>query len=198
MTENDGSATVDLGTETPETVETSGAGEGAGNTEVQEDPKEHAALAEVALPDVKPLTASRLQPFETKNASYVVIALHGVTPQHLLKTSFWQHHTQQLKRGDEVRVEAEDGSFVAWLYVQAVGPKDVKMQLRQSINLDPMSPEDLAIPDGHTVVFRGLISKWSVLRKDDNGKFTDVLKEGFESKSAATRWLGAHVMSLSR
>lgn len=141
---------------------------------------------------VSTLQPGRLTPAESAFNRYSVIVDHGTVRDDLERTSFWQHVTKYLRPGDEVRAKCADGSYVAYLIVSAVGPKDVKMQLLNFVPLDQIAPDAFEVPTGYAIQYGGDFAKWRVLR----GNVT--LKENFEHRSAAQTWLGSHLQSLGR
>jgi hypothetical protein len=156
----------------------------AGTTvEAQADKQKIANLA---------LQSERVKPAEGKFNTWHVDADHGITKADLERTSFWVHNAKLFRPRDHVHVYCVDNSFYAWLIVTGVGPKDVKMHVRCFDNLDPIEPGSMDVPLGYSIVWRGSIAKFGVLRG------TDLIREGFEHRSEASRWIGSHVQSLAR
>ena len=93
---------------------------------------------------------------------------------------------------DEIRVFCEDGSFVAYLLVQLVGTRDVKVAVLASHELDKVEPEAFDIPSGYSIDWGGALAKWRVLQ-DGN-----VLKSDFHQRSHAQRWLSSHLQAMAR
>ena len=149
-------------------------------------------LAQVRSSDVSDLPPRRMVPAEGRYTVWDVTLDHGTAKDDLLRTSFWRHHTQRPRPLDEIRAVCEDGSFVAYLIIQAVGPKDIKVHIREFVDMDPVQPDALQIPEGYKVDWGGRISLWRARRGND------VLKDGFQSKSEATRWLGSHIQAMAR
>jgi hypothetical protein len=48
------------------------------------------------------------------------------------------------------------------------------------------------VPSGYSIGWGGDIAMWRVVRG------TDVVKDGFEHKSMAQKWLGNHLQSIAR
>lgn len=161
--------------------------------EAQENASGDEKPAVAAVPDVvPPLSPRRLKPAEGEYNRWSVVVDHGVKPTDLLKTDFWQHHTKMLRPFDEIRAIAEDGSFCMWLLVLGTGPLDAKVASIGVVDMDPLDPDEYEVPKGYAVKYGGQISKWRAMRGND------VIKDGFNSRSEAQRWLGSHIMSLSR
>lgn len=152
------------------------------------------AMAEVRLAaqSNRRFQQARLQPAESSYQRFALLVEAGTTRADLERTSAWEHIARFFRLGDEVRVKCEDGSFIAYLLVAAVGPKDVKMHVLDFIELTPIDPTSLDIPAGYDINWRGEIAKHSVLRG------ATVLKDGFESRALAQRWLTAHLQSMLR
>lgn len=116
----------------------------------------------------------------------------GVTQEDLERPSFWTHHTKILRRRDEIRVDCADGSFVAYLLVRAVGPKDVLVHVREFVELESVSPDALDIPSGYSIDWAGDIEQWRILR----GR--EPVRGQFQTKAQAQNWLAVHIQSLQR
>jgi hypothetical protein len=138
------------------------------------------------------LQPRRLTPAETAFNRWHVVVDPDVTQADLVRPSFWAHHTQHLRRDDEVTAKAADGSFRAVLIVRAVGPKDALMHVVYFAQLEAVSPDALDVPSGYTIDWAGDIAKFRVRR----GKET--LREKLESRAAASTWLRSHLQSMSR
>ena len=138
------------------------------------------------------LQSGRVKAAEGELMRWSAQADHGVTKADLERTDFWTHNAKRFRPMDEVRVACVDGSWVAYLIVTAVGPKDVKMHVLQFVNLDPVEPGALEVPSGYSVDWGGSIAKFRVKRG------IDVIREGFDQRSQAVTWLGSHLQSLAR
>jgi hypothetical protein len=178
--------------------------EGPGETQQELAERQRAAAAKAGTPEtVKALAEVRQLAALSLPAGRVVLAEgafnrwsvdveHGVGKEDLERTSFWQHHTKILKVGDELRARCVDGSWMAYLVVIGLGPRDVKMHVREFLVLDPYDPKEFSIPSEFQIHFAGSRDKWRVMRGNE------VVKPGFESQSDASRWLANYLTALRR
>lgn len=151
-----------------------------------------AGLSVVKPAPLRTLQAGRVREAVASFNTWCVDVDHGVTPDDLKRTDFWVHNAKMFRIGDEVRVQCVDGSFVAYLLVRNVGPKDVKMLVREVHNFDAFEQNVSQVPAGYKVTWRGTIAKWGVIRG------ADVLKEQFDTSGDAVRWLDNHLKALER
>ncbi len=149
-------------------------------------------IADAPREQVPDLPARRMVPAEGRFMVWDATLDHGTTREDLERTSFWKHNTTRVKPFDEIRAICEDGSFVAYLIVQAIGPKDMKVHVREFVEMDKIDPNALAIPQGYKVDWGGRIAMWRARQG------SDVLKEGFQTESEARRWLGSHLQVMNR
>jgi hypothetical protein len=166
-------------------------------SETQQELAARQASAAAIRGEPKPVTvapatlqAGRVKAAEGDYNKWSVAVDHGVTREDLHRPEFWTHNAKQFRPLDEVRVACVDGSWVAYLLVTAVGPKSVKMQVESFVNLDPVEPGALEIPNGYAVDWGGSIAKFRVKRG------IDVIRDGFDQRSQAVMWLGNHLQSM--
>ena len=142
----------------------------------------------------------QLQPNELANFDYVSTrhdakVQQGVRPEHVLVPAFWAHHAVKLKPFDEIRVRAEDGTWMATYVVLDCSRTWAKVK---QLSLHQLGTADVALTQAsesevkafaaqHNIVHRGP-HKWSVVRKADKA----VLTEGLAQKDEATAWLDRH------
>ncbi|MCA9245237.1 MAG: hypothetical protein KDA32_14870 [Phycisphaerales bacterium] len=143
-----------------------------------------------AISDAKRvLQPRRLDLRENVVNDWVVKVDSGVTAGDIETPKFWQHYTNVLRRGDELRIDCVDGSWTARGRVLAVGPREVMVKVLDVHELEVVSPDVLQVPSGYTIEWAGDIEMWRV-RMD-----REVLKSGFESKGRAAAWSHTHAMS---
>lgn len=106
----------------------------------------------------------------------------GTPPVALLDPHFWAHVSSKMSVGDIIEVIAEDGSYFAELLVRDVGNLFAKVAFKNPV-MEFSKPEDVELPAGYEVKWRGPKLRYGVLHG------TDVLKDGFVDKSEARTWL---------
>lgn len=108
----------------------------------------------------------------------------GVNIKDMLEPSYWAHVARDLRPGHKIEVLAEDMSYWAMLMVRDVGRTEAKVVVLQEKKLD--AGVDLAkdVDDGLEIKWRGPSAKFSVVRKDGG----DILRDGFQTRDAASQW----------
>lgn len=94
---------------------------------------------------------------------------------------------------DTIRVIQQASLDYALLLVTAAGRGFAKTKMLQHVKVD-VAANDEAPPSGFTVKWVSPRLKWGVIRDADNER----LKENFEDKVAAQRWVDDHLKSLAR
>lgn len=141
------------------------------------------------------LPPNDLATFDYVSTRFDAMVQKGVRPEDLLAPAFWAHHGVKMKPMDEVRVRAEDGTWVAYLLVLDCSRTWAKMKqlaLHQlgtaDVSLTQASEAEVkAFIDAHEVKHRGPL-KWSVVRTSDRA----VLAEGIAQREEARSWLEKH------
>lgn len=134
-------------------------------------------------------TVLRARVYET--AEYTHICAHGVTFEMVTTPAYWTHVAKSVKPFDEIFVKSEDQSFYAHLMVTAVGSREVHTATISHVKLS--QPGDVEVDDVDAeVTWRGPSRKWSVVRKSDK----EVLRDSFENKEIAQRWLKNRVQNM--
>lgn len=133
------------------------------------------------------LNPSRFHGAEYKQNVWVVNAPEEVKREDLTRPDFWSHIASQLRRNDEIKVFAEDGSYFAHILV--MGADRTWANVRE-LAFHKLTREDIteAVSDDYDVKLRGP-KRWSVIRKSDR----EVLQENMHTKDDAERWLSHHI-----
>lgn len=116
-------------------------------------------------------------------AVYEATIPQGVEPEDVLDPSFWGNHAKMLRHRDQIRVEAEDGSWMMTLRIMGkdeMGGRVLVMLVGDLVRFDP-GP----IPDGYTLEFVSQLAGWRVLRDGSSGP----VRSGFASSYDAAEWL---------
>lgn len=127
------------------------------------------------------------QPMKLDPTEYATVVWHWTVPAgqslaDLLEPAYWQHVTQQLRPGHEIKASAEDRTFWGHLYVRSVGKAEAKVSEIHSVSFDAVSDQE---DDDETYIkWRSPKSKFAVYRKSDD----ELLKDGFEAKEDAQVW----------
>lgn len=141
-----------------------------------------------------PASESRFQTssdFGSPVTSYVPEA--GTPFEHLLRPEYWAN-IKALKARCRIWVEAEDGTYVAELYVLKVGQGYAKVVTLPGYPFAlPGVSADPSVPDGYEIQFRGHMVKHRVVRLKDG----HVLKQGLDTFEDAQAWLRDHKRMLA-
>lgn len=152
------------------------------------------AMAQVARENKqnRTLPPRRVTIAESAFNRWNVIADAGTTQDDLENSAFWTHNIQGIRRGDEVRVVAADGSFIARGDVLATGPKDILVDIWQFRERESVNPEALSIPSEYSIEWAGELEQFRVLRG------TELVKSAFQTRGQAQQWLGDYVRSMTK
>lgn len=130
------------------------------------------------------IAAQDFERFELRNQTWRAIASSGVTLEDMLKPAYWSHVAYQMHPFDEIKVIAEDGSWVAtllvtncerlWAQTVVVFSKDLTEQL---------SKQASAADDDLEVVWAAA-RRFRVRRKSDK----ETLAENFATAVEAEQW----------
>ncbi len=140
-------------------------------------------MAEEKHPQLNP---TRFTYAEHDYNKWSVNAEQGTTREDLKSPDYWSHVASKLRAGAEIRVLAEDGSFVAYFLVIAADRTWARVHELSYVDLrKEAAPVNLeALVGDYEVKLRGP-KRWSVLRKSDRA----VLQEGLYTEGDAHEWL---------
>lgn len=118
-----------------------------------------------------------------KQNMFVVDLPFGVTEEDFMDPGYWAHVADQMQPLDEIKVRAEDGSFVVYLLVAWCERNFAKVVFDRRVECT-VSKEAPVNSVKHRVEWKGPHMKFCVIRNSDSS----VLREG-ETKDGAARWL---------
>lgn len=151
----------------------------------------------------KKLNASRLQKKNHFSVEWVITCEEGTEIKDLINPSYFANIANRVNKNDLIRAIFDDGSYIVDLIVIEVDktnltPLWVKTIITNLVDInqcknfkledksnkkDKKQEEESFESDIVSLIFRGPILKWSVLRKEDKV----VLREKIESKSDAIK-----------
>jgi hypothetical protein len=106
--------------------------------------------------------------------------------------TFFTHCARDLKPGNEIKIESEDGSFWAWLLVRAVIGTEVITELLLEKHFDVIDQGSIDAGE-YEIKWGGTVDRWRVMRKTDNFK----VSSGHATKLVALSWLTEHQKALA-
>lgn len=124
-------------------------------------------------------------PAEQTILSYYHVAPAGVTLQDILDPAYWTHVAFKLRPHYRIIVDAEDGAWVAELFVRYASRQEARCAVLSFTEIEGKveMPADAA-PE-FEVRWRGPTAKWSVVRLSDG----EIMTDGKQDKKAAEQWL---------
>lgn len=149
------------------------------------------------------LIGGKMQPAEYLRNTWRVTLPAEVKYAEIFVPSFWANVASKFVRGDIIEVWPEDGSWFATLIVRVSARTHAIVGELRYVNFNvPESATPLPggeIPEGTaptgvnppTVEWKGPKLKWAVIRHDG-----EYMKDGFESKTDAQKWVDENDGSL--
>lgn len=135
---------------------------------------------------------TKLSLAEHSVVKYYHCADFGETIETVTEPTYWTHVAKSLRTGHHIEIIAADGSWWADLLVRAVGSHDAVVQALQFVELgEPVQAETSESP--YEIKWRGPARKFGVIRKADK----EVLRDEFDVREKAEKWLKNHMQSLA-
>lgn len=107
--------------------------------------------------------------------------------------ALYQNVAAKINDGDEIRIIADDYSFVAYLFVTFVRGTDVRAKLISFHELDAVYEDTDPVSERYEVKQRG-VKKWCIVDKTDGS----VIKELIPTQQEALRERDEYVRALKR
>lgn len=145
------------------------------------------------LAKIEPLRPSRFALGEHAFNTYNALVVEGVTLQDILDSkNYFAHVSRKLRVGDEVRLLAEDGTWIARLYVRHADGSDIRVHPIDHVSFeDKIEPTD--VHEGYRIDLCG--PKKFCIRNADDGS---IIKEGIPTRVEAQRELNDLITALAR
>lgn len=140
----------------------------------------------------RPIHPTRFRQAEGAFNVWSVIPEEGTSLEDVMKAEYWSHNAHLMRPNDRIHVDAEDGSWVATLFVRSV--------TRLSANVALISKTEFAAVDVSSVEedfiakWKGPINKWSVVKSSDHAA---ILQHGFDTKDDALKFIADNAKSLA-
>jgi hypothetical protein len=117
----------------------------------------------------------------------------GTTPEQLEDPHFWSHVKQKLRLFDEIRVIAEDSSFLAKVLVTFADGNRVRTKVVYGVELEAADPEQIMDEESrYYIKQRGRLG-WCVIDRQTDQN----IREGIRTRSDAMRELEDHLKALA-
>lgn len=116
-----------------------------------------------------------------------------LSPEDLENPELWAHVAPQLRTGDEVRVLADDQSFVAYMICTHSAGSLVRMKTMHGYELEKVDHAALENQTGDLVIKQRGVKKWCIVQLSTG----DVIKEGIPTQSKAMRELEDYQRALA-
>lgn len=141
---------------------------------------------------VTQLAPNRLQHAEHAHQIFVAAPEVGTPSDAVLDPQYWAHYSVnpnlQLKPGDHILVQPEDGTYFMELLVRSAHRGGVNVVELRRVKLDKAS-ENVEDFGDHIVKWSGPRLKWCVERKADKRRLSDT----HQTRDAAVDWLREHM-----
>jgi len=146
------------------------------------------------------LAADRFKLAEHERNIHSITVEEGATRAQIIDPAFLAHVAAKLRPYDQVEVRCDDGALFAKLLVLQAERTWARVHVLEWHNLttrdvslsqtegEPESVQSAQAVDrdqDYLIAYKGPHKKWAVIRKADGG----YMREGEESKAAATAWL---------
>ena len=115
----------------------------------------------------------------------------GVVYDDILKPEYWAHIARGVKVGDHIQVKAMDGTFFAWLMIEAVTGTGVfvsELLFRKEVGVVEQAVEG----DFYVQWVRG-DDRWRIVRASDK----EVVDRGYPNKTTAEEAMNAMIKKVS-
>ncbi len=134
------------------------------------------------------LAPNELQFYEQASLRWDCKIPAGVNLEDVMVPAFWSHHAMKLAPWHEIRVRAEDGTWMANLIVLDSSRTWARVAIlschgfssRDVSQSQASEVEVKSVLEAHSIVHRGP-HKWSIVRKADKA----IIQEGIEQKETA-------------
>lgn len=136
--------------------------------------------------NVRPIDRTSVRPGQNYIVNKDVLIPHGVTLDQCLDPAYWQNASQDIKVGHELRLRAEDETWVAWCYVHAKRGYNVSLTVIKHIEIEGGNHQQIEI-DGYLVKWNGQREKWIVLDPQKN-----VIARNHASRNSALKAVENH------
>ena len=118
----------------------------------------------------------------------------GATTNEVLTTpETWSHVAAQMQPGDEIRVRAEDDSFVARLYVTYRQGSDTRVFLIYRADLETVDANVLLDENAPYFIHLRGVKKWCIIKRETG----EIVKEMIPTQKAAFIELDDYVRALA-
>ena len=154
---------------------------------------EEAPKASVKREIIYRLKPTRLEVgFEgTRVRCWFAVPEEGTPYAELFKPSYWEIHAAKFHIGDMIRVEPDEGHYMADLRVMSTGIGGVRVQEYYRKDWETAEiPNSLA--SHYRVKYAGPHHKWRVERKSDG----HIVQPGFANENDGNRWLANNIRQL--
>ena len=133
------------------------------------------------------LMPDRLKLAEAARRDWVADVEIGVSIEAILDSSYWSHAGPHLNAGDHIEARAEDGQWVAYLYVFYAERTFAHVVLDRvlKIKANEIQPQESI---KHRVEWKGPHHKFGVIRVAD----AKMLQADFKTRDEAVIWLRNH------
>lgn len=125
--------------------------------------------------------------------SFTATVPGSLKPEDLENPALWVHVAPQLQIGSEVRVLADDQSFVAYLICTFRAGSLARMKTMHGYELEQVDYDALDNQTGDLIIKQRGVKKWCIIQQSTG----EVIKEGIANQSKAMRELEDYQRALA-
>ena len=144
------------------------------------------------MSNITPIKPTEFQTAEHRYRRFDCIAPKGITQKDLENPELWCNVAPQIKMHDEVRVIAEDHSFVAYLLCTFAQGTDARLKIVGGADLHDEESEQIELSSSKYEIKLCGAKKFCILNKETG----EVIRENLAKKSIAERELEEYIAAL--
>lgn len=142
-----------------------------------------------------PIERARFHLAEHYQQGYVAVVPKNTDPRSLEDPAYFANVANLCRASGKIFVECEDGTWVADMYIRAVGPQYVMAKVLNIWDLSDYKPQaetETSEKAGYKVEFAGRFHKWRVIRISDSA----VVHKEADTRELAEAWLNEHLKAV--
>lgn len=146
---------------------------------------------------VRKISEARFKPSDFVSKNFTIVVESGTTMEDIMKPEYFCHVAKYLEVGNEIKVMSDDMSLYARLIVlnsTNVSARVFALEYHDLSDAETsVSALGVVTSEDYEVVFRGIHSKWSIVKKDGG----QVVIDGLDDRRTAERELAGYLKSMA-
>ena len=146
---------------------------------------------------VRKIQEARFKPSDFVSKRFTIVVETGTTMEDIMRPEYFCHVAKYLEVGNQIEVMSDDMSLYARVLVMNRTNVSARVFALEYHDLSD-AETSAAVPgmvtsEDYEVVFRGIHSKWSIVKKDGG----QVVLDGLEDRRTAGRELAGYLKSMA-